>query len=264
MQDAQSRSEQAENLCRQIINTGHSLAEKTKESHNTSEASQSLLDEIEVQTAPVMYTKQVPSTEKLYHIEENSKSAVAAPAIPAALGTASTSSSQVQPYVLPSFADGVIVNTVKGPSDDYPPEKKLKLESSQPVYLQSQNLQPPVPPYPHPNSLQHRVAITSNELTPQEQPPLPLSPPPMPPLPPQNPFQVPPFMPNAGSMASVPYSYGLIQQQPPPFPYPAVGSEYNGSSNFPAPPAMSYQNYQNAGRFYGQQSFPGTPVSRQL
>lgn len=259
LQDAQSQSEQAENLCRQIINSVHSLAEKMKES-NTSEASQSFMNESKVLTAAVMYTKQDPYDEKLYHIEENSKSAVAAPV------TASTSSAQVLPYVLSSFAsDGVIVNTVKGPSDDYPPEKKPKLESDHSVYLQSQNPQPPVPPYPHPNSLQHHVAITSKELTPQEQPPLPSSPPPMPPLPPMNPFPVPQFMPYAGLIASVPYGYGLIQQQPPPFPYPAVGSEYNGSSNFPAPPEMSYQNYQNAGRFYGQQSpFPAAPVSRQL
>ncbi|WOH04986.1 hypothetical protein DCAR_0624398 [Daucus carota subsp. sativus] len=261
LQDAESQSEQAENLCRHIINTVHSLAEK-KDSHNNSEASQCLTDDIEVQTAPVMYTKQVQYNEKLYHSAENSKSAVAGPAAPV---TATTSAAQVLPYVLPAVAsDGVIVNTVKGPSDDYPLEKKLKLESGHSVYLQSEIPQPPVPPYPHPDSLQHHVAITSNELAPQVQPPLPLSPPPMPPLPPSNPFQVPQFMPNVGSMATAPapYSYGLIQQlPPPPFPYPAVGSEYNGSSNFPAPPPMPYQN---AGRFYGQQSFPATPVSRQL
>lgn len=263
MQDAQSQSERAENLCKQIINNVPSLAaEKTKESHNTSEASQSVKDEIDGQTDPLMYRKEVPYDEKLHHTEENSKSAVAAPAAPV---TAFTSSAQVLPYVVPSFAsDGVIVNTVKGPSDDYPPEKKLKLESGHSVYLQSQNPQPPVPPYPHPDSLQHHVAVTSEGLTPKEQPPLPSSPPPMPPLPPSNPFPGPQFMPSAGLMASVPYNYGLIQQQPPPFPYPIVGSEYTGSPNFPAPPAMSYQNYQNAGTFYGQQSFPATPVSRQL
>lgn len=261
LQDAQSQSERAENLCKQILNNVPSLDEKTKESHN-SVASQSVMNEIDVQTDPLMYKKQVPHNEKLHHTEENSKSAVAAPAAPV---TAFTSLAQVVPYVLPSFAsDGVIVNTVKGPSDDYPPEKKLKLESGHSVYLQSQNPQPPVPPYPHPDSLQHHVAITSKELTPKEQPPLPSSPPPMPPLPPSNPFPGPQFMPSTGLMASVPYNYGLIQQHPPPFPYPAVGSEYTGSSNFPAPPVMSYQNYQNAGTIYGQQSFPATPVSRQL
>lgn len=256
LQDAQSQSERAENLCQQIINNVPSLAEKTKESHNTSETPQSVPDEIDVQSDPVMYRKQVPYNE---HTEENSKSAVAAPV------TAFTSSAPVPAYVLPSFAsDGVIVNTVKGPSDDYPPEKKLKLESGHSVFVQTQNPQPPVPPYPHPDSLQHHVAITSKELTPKDQPPLPLSPPPMPPLPPSNPFPGPQFMPSAGLMASVPFNYGFIQQQPPPFPYPSIGSEYTGSSNFPAPPVMSYQNYQNPGTFYNQQTFPATPVSRQL
>ncbi|KAK1359354.1 CID domain-containing protein [Heracleum sosnowskyi] len=262
LQDAQSQSERAENLCQQIINNVHSRSEKTKESHNTSEAYQSVMDEVEVQTAPLMYTKQVPDNEKLLHTEENSKSAVDALAAPV---TAFTSTAQVLPYALPSFAsDGVIVNTVKGPSDGYPPEKKLKLENGHSVYLQSQDSQPPVPPYSHPDSLQHHVAITSKELTPKEQPPLPSSPPPMPPLPPSNPFPLPQFMPSAGLMASVPYNFGLIQQQPPPFPYPAIGSQHTGSSNFPAPPTMSFPNYQNAGTFYGQQSFPATPVSRQL
>ncbi|KAL8097586.1 uncharacterized protein LOC141700671 [Apium graveolens] len=233
LQDAQSQTERAENLCQQIINNVPSLAEKTKESHSASE-----------------------DKEKLHQTEENSKSSVAAPV------TAFTSTVQVPAYGMPSFAsDGVIVNTVKGLSDDHPPEKKLKLESDHSVFLKTQDPQPPVPPYPHPDSLQHHVAITSKELTPQDQPPLPSSPPPMPPLPPSNPFPGPQFMPSAGLMASVPFNYSPIQQQRPPFPYPAIGPEYTGSSNFPAPPAMYYQN---PGIFYGQQTFPATPASRQL
>lgn len=89
-----------------------------KESHNTSEAYQSVTDKIEIQIAPFMYRKQVSYTEKLHHTEENFKSSVAAAM------SAFTSSAHVSAYVSASFAsDGVIVNIVKGPSNDHPPEK---------------------------------------------------------------------------------------------------------------------------------------------
>lgn len=266
LQAAHSQSAQAGNICRQFLNHNsvQLLAEQTVKETHTSKAPQSYMDGNGERTAPVMYTRQVPFAEKPRHLEETPKSAAAAVA---AQLTASTSSAQMLTYVLSSLAsEGVISNPMNESSNDYPPEKKPKLENDQFAYIPSQNTQPPVSPFPHPDSLQHNISVTSKELsTPQEQPPLPSSPPPMPPLPPMQPYPVPQFMQNAGSIPSVPHGYDATQQQPPPLlPYPTVGAQFNGISPFPAPPANSYQSYQTEGSFYGQQSsLPMAPISRQ-
>ncbi|KAK3039105.1 hypothetical protein RJ639_028851 [Escallonia herrerae] len=262
-QAAQSRSEQADNFCRQLLN-GNSvqlLAEQSIIETHASKAPQNFGNG--EQSAPVMYTRQMPITEKSSHIEDDPKAAAAAVA---AKLTASTSSAQMLTYVLSSLAsEGVIGNSMKESSSDYPPEKRSKLENDHSAYIPYQNPQPPVPPFPHPDSLKHIIPNPSQDPTPNEQPPPPSSPPPQAPLPPMQPYPIPQFMQNPGSMPNGPYGYGTTQQQPPPLPgYHPVGAPYSGVSPFTAPPANTYQNYQSEGGFYSQpSSLPMAPISRQ-
>ncbi|KAK2968776.1 hypothetical protein RJ640_028169 [Escallonia rubra] len=262
-QAAQSRSEQADNFCRQLLNGNsvQSLAEQSLIETHTSKAPQNFGNG--EQSAPVMYTRQMPITEKSSHIEDDPKAAAAAVA---AKLTASTSSAQMLTYVLSSLAsEGVIGNSMKESSSDYPPEKRSKLENDHSAYIPYQNSQPPVPPFPHPDSLKHNIPNPSQDLTPNEQPPPPSSPPPQAPLPPMQPYPIPQYMQNPGSMPNVPYGYGTTQQQPPPLPgYHPVGAPFSGVSPFTAPPTNTYQSYQSEGGFYSQpSSLPMAPISRQ-
>ncbi|PSS35311.1 Regulation of nuclear pre-mRNA domain-containing protein [Actinidia chinensis var. chinensis] len=247
LQAAQSQSEQAGHLCRQLLNNNPQLlAEQSmKETHTSA--------------APVTYTRQLSFANKS---GEDPKAAAAAVA---AKLTASTSSAQMLTYVLSSLAsEGVIGNAMKDPSGDYPSEKRAKLENDHLSYIPSQNLPPPIPPYPHPDSLQNSVPI-SEELAANEQPPPPSSPPPLPPLPPMQPFPVPQFMQTAGSLG-VPFTYGTAPQQPQPMSgYSPVGPPMNLVSPFTAPPPHPYQSFQGSeGGFYSQpSSLPMAPMSRQ-
>lgn len=263
LQTAQSRSEQASNLCRQFQNSAQLPPDQSMKKTRTSEVPQSFMAGSGDQTAPVMYTRQVPCAVKPELLEEDFKSGAAATAAQL------TSSGQTPTYFLSSLTtEGVIVSATKESSNDYPPEKKPKLENDHSVYIPSQNPQPPVLPFLHPDSLKPTVSITSKEIIPAEQPPLPTSPPPMPPLPtsppPMHPYPVPRFMQNAGSIPCVPYGYATTLQQPQPFPYPTVGTQFTGIPPFPAPPANSYQSYQTEGGFYGQRPSSNAPISRQL
>ncbi|KAL7190180.1 hypothetical protein ACSBR2_022458 [Camellia fascicularis] len=245
LQAAQSQSEQAGNLCRQLLNNNAQLlAEQSMKETDTSKAPHSFIMGSREQSAPVMYTRTVPFSEKSGEDPKATAAAVAAKL------TASTSSAQMLSYVLSSLAsEGVIGNTMKESSSDFTSEKRIKLENDHPAYIPSQNSQPPVPPYPHPDSLQHGVPITTQELTANEQPPPPSSPPPLPPLPPMQPYPLPHFM------QTTPYGYGVTQQQPLPMPgYP-----------FTAPPTNPYQSFQGSeGGFYSQpSSLPMAPISRQ-
>ncbi|CAL5325572.1 unnamed protein product [Camellia sinensis] len=245
LQAAQSQSEQAGNLCRQLLNNNAQLlAEQSMKETDTSKAPHSFIMGSREQSAPVMYTRTLPFSEKSGEDPKATAAAVAAKL------TASTSSAQMLSYVLSSLAsEGVIGNTMKESSSDFPSEKRTKLENDHPAYIPSQNSQPPVPPYPHPDSLQHGVPITTQELTANEQPPPPSSPPPLPPLPPMQPYPLPHFM------QTTPYGYGVTQQQPLPMPgYP-----------FTAPPTNPYQSFQGSeGGFYSQpSSLPMAPISRQ-
>ncbi|XAR58307.1 hypothetical protein NMG60_11026753 [Bertholletia excelsa] len=246
LQAAQSRLEQAGNLCRQIVNDNTQLlAEKSKETH-TSSSPRSFIAASGGQSAPVMYTRQLPFAEKSGEDPKATAAAVAAKL------TASTSSAQMLTYVLSLASEGVIGNTGKESSGDYPSEKRTKLESDH-SYVPPQN--PPIPPYPHPNS------VSTQELSPNEQPPPPSSPPPLPPLPPVQPY---PFMQTNGSN-NVAFGYGTPQQQPPPAPgYPTFGAPANGISPFAAP-ANPYPSFQGSeGTFYSQpSSLPMAPISRQ-
>uniref|UniRef100_A0A2N9HNF7 CID domain-containing protein n=1 Tax=Fagus sylvatica TaxID=28930 RepID=A0A2N9HNF7_FAGSY len=265
LQAAQSQSEQAGNICQQFLNRDkvQSLAEQSPKEAQTSIAPRSFVQGDREQSAPVMYTRQVSSG----HNEEDPRKSAAA-AVAAKL-TASTSSVQMLSYVLSSLAsEGVIGNSMKESSSDYPSEKRLKLENDQSSYIPPpQNVQqPPVPPFPHPESIQHNVSTTSQQFTPNEPPPPPSSsPPPLPPLPPMPQYPVPQYMQTAGSITSVPYSYGMAQlQQPSMQGYPTVGAPVNGISPFTTT-TNSYQSFQGSdGNIYNQPpSMPMTPISRQ-
>lgn len=269
LQAAQSRSEQAGNISQQLLNRDkvQSLADQSPKEAQTSISSHSFIPGDREQSAPVMYTRQVSFPEKSGHLEEDPRKSAAA-AVAAKL-TASTSSAQMLSFVLSSLAsEGVIGNPMKESPGDYPSEKRRKIENEQSSYIPPQNLQqPPVPPYPHPESIQHNISTSSQQFATNEPPPPPSSsPPPMPPLPPIPQYVVPQFMQTAGPITSAPYSYGIAQQQPPAMPsYATVGAPVNGISPFTSPPANSYQGFQGAdGNIYSQPpSLPMAPISRQ-
>lgn len=260
-QAAQSQSEHATSICRQLVghdNVPLSLANHGPNEVHTSVVPRSFIAGDKEQSAPVMYTHAAPFPEKSVHMEEDPRKSAAA-AVAAKL-TASTSSAQMLSYVLSSLAsEGVIGNTMKESSGDYPSEKRPKLENDQSPYV-PQNTQPLlVPPFPHPDS--------SQQFNPSEPPPPPSSsPPPLPPLPPMPQYPVPQFMQTAtGPMANVPYSYSITQQAPPTMPgYPTVGAPLNGVSPY-STTANSYQTFQGPdGNFYNQpSSMPMAPISRQ-
>ncbi|KAG5534680.1 hypothetical protein RHGRI_022717 [Rhododendron griersonianum] len=256
LQAAQSQSEQASNLCRQL------LADQSMKETHTTNVPQGFTAGNGEQSVPVMYTRQLPFPEKS---GEDPKAAAAAVA---AKLTASTSSAQMLTYVLSSLAsEGVIGNKMKESSSDYPSEKRTKLENDHhPAYIPSHNPQPlPVQPYPHPES----VPITTQESNSNElQPPPPSSPPPLPPLPPpMQPYPVPQFMQSTSGLISVPYGYGTTQmQQTVPIPgYSPVGPPMHVDSSFIASPPNPYQSFQGSdGGFYSQPtSLPMAPMSRQ-
>ncbi|XP_044503314.1 regulation of nuclear pre-mRNA domain-containing protein 1B [Mangifera indica] len=265
LQVAQSQSDQ---VSRQLLDYDNvpMLAEQNSKEAHTSMAPPSFMSGDREKSAPVMYTRQVSFPEKSGHIEEDPRKSAAA-AVAAKL-TASTSSAQMLSYVLSSLAsEGVIVNSSNEPSGDFPSEKRPKIENEQ-SYLPSQNPeQPPVPSFPHPESLQRNITTTTQHLTTNDlPPPPPSSPPPMPPLPPLPPYQMPQFIQNTAAMTSAPYSYNMSQLPPPTMPsYPGVAAPMTGMPPFAAPSTHPYQSFQGSdGNFYSQpSSVPMAPISRQ-
>ncbi|KVI02420.1 regulation of nuclear pre-mRNA domain-containing protein 1A-like isoform X2 [Cynara cardunculus var. scolymus] len=219
---AHTQSEKADNLCRQLLNPGVTKL-LPEQGTNTSK----VLPNYGEQSAPVMYTRQIPVSEQS---EENTKSAAAAVA---AKLTASTSSAEMLSFVLSSLASEGVISSNSVKEKEYPPEKRAKID-------QNDVKVPPVA---------------------EQQPPLPSCPPPLPPMPPMVPlYPVPPFMQTAGSVA---YGYNTNQQAPRALPgYPSVGAPVinSGSSYTCPPPPKGYQNYQIEGGFCSQ---PTTPISRQ-
>ncbi|XWS30535.1 hypothetical protein CRYUN_Cryun24cG0126000 [Craigia yunnanensis] len=262
LQAAQSQSEQAGNICRQLLNCDNPqlVAEQSSKESHTSIAPQSFIPAATEQSAPVMYAQQVSFPDNSGHIEEDPRKSAAA-AVAAKL-TASTSSAEMLSYVLSSLAsEGVIGNPMKESSGDYPSEKRPKLENDQP-YIPSQNpQQASVPPFPHPESHQHSGVATTQQLTPNELPPPPSSSPPLLPMPP---YAVPQYIPTAGSINGVPYSYGMTPSQQPSLPgYSVVGAAVT-SIPFATPSTNSYQSFQGSEGFYNQpSSMPTAPISRQ-
>lgn len=259
-QAAQFQAEQAGDLCRRLLNCNNSTqvhAEQSLKETHTTEALQSFVPGTGEQSAPVMFTRQVSFPEKPSHIEEDPRKSAAA-AVAAKL-TASTSSAEMLTFVLSSLAsEGVIGNSTKESTGDFPPEKRARIENDQ-SYIPPQNPQPPVSAFSSLEQLHHNGSTTTTSTTqqsiPTEQPPPPSPPPPLPPMPPMTHYQVPQYMPPAaGSMPNMQYSYGMTQQlQPPSANYPSV-----------VPPPNSYQSFQTSeGGFYGQpSSLPMAPVSR--
>lgn len=224
LREALQEQEMKLDRVRSQLQAAHTQAEKADN------ICRQLLNHNTIQSPPVTVTG-----------SEDTKSAAAAVA---AKLTASTSSAEMLTYVLSSLAsEGVIGNS---PSNDYPSQKRTKINTDQ-----SQNTQPPAPPFSHLD----------------QQPPPPSSPPPQPPMPPMQPYPAQPFMVSTGTVA-----YGHITNQPPPAPmaalggFPAVGPPVNGVSSYMPAGFVpdGYQNYQIEGGFYSQQSAMSmAPMSRQ-
>ncbi|KAL2529220.1 ENTH/VHS family protein [Forsythia ovata] len=264
LQAAHALSEQAGNIYQQAVDgkgDAVSLAEQSRKGTQTSQMSHNFMSGSREQSAPIMYTRQVPFTEKSGQIEEDPKSAAAAVA---AKLTASTSSAEMLTYVLSSLAsEGVISNQIKESTGDYSSEKRAKIENDHASYV-PQNPQVTIPPYSHHASIQHNLPVASQESNPDNSPPPPpSSPPPLPPLPPMQPYPIPQYMPTAGPVPNVPYGYNT-SQHPVRLPgYSPVGPPMNGVSPFGVLPPNAYQTYPTEGGFYGQQSSLPTPVTRQ-
>ncbi|XP_054802394.1 uncharacterized protein LOC129306079 [Prosopis cineraria] len=264
IQAARVQSEQVGNTCRQLLNSNNilSAAEQSSKEIHTSTAPPSFMPKDREQSAPLMYTQQVSFPQKPGHVEEEPhKSAAAAMA---AKLTASTSSAQMLSYVLSSLAsEGVIGNSISESSGDYHSEKRAKLENDQPSYIPSQNPpQQPIPPRPHPDSIQHNASMINQQSTSSEPPPPPLSsPPPLPPPPPMPQYPMPQFMQAAGNVT---YSYSMAQQ-PSTATFPTVGTPLNSVSPLTPPPMTTYQGFQGSdGNYYNQpSSMPMAPISRQ-
>lgn len=271
LQVAQSQSEQADNICRQLVNGNHAqlLAEQNSKEVHTSMAPPGFIPGDREQSAPVMYARQASFPEKSGHNEEDPRKSAAA-AVAAKL-TASTSSAQMLSYVLSSLAsEGVIGNSSKEATNDFPLEKRPKLENDHSYAPPPCTEQSPAPPFLHPDPLQQNITTTTSKLTPNDPPPPPPSSPPpmppMPPLPPMSPYQMPPYIQNAGPMTSSQFSYNLTQQPPTVPGYPPVGAPVTGMSPFGTPPTNPYQSFQGSdGNFYSQpSSMPvAPPISRQ-
>ncbi|PKA55262.1 hypothetical protein AXF42_Ash003899 [Apostasia shenzhenica] len=128
--------------------------------------------------------------------------------------TASTSSAQMLSYVLSSLASEGIIGSQSMKEDYSSDSKRPKVDDNVPPYVPSAP-PPPPPPFPHPDSIN------------PPPPPPPLPPPTMPLMPPLMPgATAPQFIPGAGPMMGMPYSFGSSSMQLPPLPlptYPMVG-----------------------------------------
>ncbi|KAL9246049.1 hypothetical protein vseg_019632 [Gypsophila vaccaria] len=270
LQAAQMQSDQVTNVCGTFINSDN-IQLKEQDSSEPS----------------IVYTRQASVSEnKSAPDDESRKSAAAAMA---AKLTASTSSAQMLSLALTSLVSGVAFGdntTSSGAQDslgDRQLEKRPKLEndsaffaSPPPVPLSPppHNQQPPPPPlapFPHHDSLQQNAdnTLTNQQGTPGGQPPPPSSsPPPLPPLPPMMPsYPMPPqFIPTAGPMSNMAYTYGTAPQDAPPHTgqgYPSMGPQMTGMSPY-GPPVIPFQNYQvSEGGFYNPSSSVSMPHQQQ-
>lgn len=284
LQAAQSRSDQVANVSRQLVTSDSNmlLDEQGVKEAPTSTAPPGFAPG-DRQANPVVYTRQVPLTDKSALPSEDDSRKSAAAAVAAKL-TASTASAEMLSHVLTSLVSGVQFgnNSKDSPSELHHSDKRPKLENETSSYApasplpppppQNQQPPPPLPPFPHPESLQQKqignTATTNQQPTAGEQPPPPSSsPPPLPPLPPMPLYPMPPqFIQTAGSMSNVAYSYGATQQPAPPLSgYPSVGAPVTGMSPYAAPPVNPYQPFpgSESGFYSPSSSVPMAPISRQ-
>lgn len=280
LQAAQLQSEQAANLCRRFVGSDNRQLPddpSLKEAHASTTPPGFTLGER--QSAPVIYKRQMPFSDKPVAGDDDSRKSTAA-AVAAKL-TASTASAEMLSHVLTSLVSGGIIDRAAKESPKEQSEKRQKLETDSPyapapppppppppLPPQSQQPLPPLPPFPHPDSLQQNVNTpsTNQQPAPGEQPPPPSSsPPPLPPLPPVPPYAMAPqFIQTAGPMSNVSHSYGATQQlPPPPLPsYTPVGAPVTG---YVVPPVNPYPNFQGSeGGFYSPpSSVPMSSISHQ-
>ncbi|CAH2045284.1 unnamed protein product, partial [Thlaspi arvense] len=278
LQTARSQSDRTGDLCKKLLDHGGSSQPPATEKEESKDAIKVLSaaaaappqtfthSDVE-QSAPVMFAPNPPthsdveqSAPVMFASNPPTQSAVdprktAAAAVVARL-TASTSSVEMLSYVLSSLAsEGIIGNnppavTETPSSDDYPPEKRLKLENHDQSYLQ-----------PHQQNTATTSTVTAS--------PLPLPPPPPPPFQLQSQFLQPLQPP--GPVNHTPFNYTIAttaattqqqqqQQQP-------QGSWVPGLAAIPttsAPSDSSYQNLQGQDGFYAMNSSVSmTPVTRQ-
>ncbi|CAN6472260.1 unnamed protein product [Victoria cruziana] len=268
LKTAKCRFDQASSIYQQLVagDSGHLPLEQTLNQvpafSGTAPAMEPLADCGDREhTAPVMQTG--PSTEGIVQVDDDSRKTAAAVAARLA---SSTSSAQMLTYVLSLASEGVIADSVAEGSTDHPSEKKPKLENGlSPSYVPPLPSQPPPPPFPHPDSLQHKmpsmsqVALSSPPShtggTMLAAPPLPPTPPPPQPPPPPTQFVQP-----AGNMTGLSYSHGGSSLQPPLPAYPMA--PVTVSASYPPNP---YQNFHaSESGFYNQPPLPaGPPISRQ-
>ncbi|XP_073126452.1 uncharacterized protein [Henckelia pumila] len=267
LQAAQTCSEQASSICRQLLGSsgnGQVLPEQSGMKSSASQVPQNLTPGAREQSVSTIHARQASLADESGYVEDPKSAAAAV----AAQLTALTSSAQVLSYAIASLEPGVIGNPPKDFPSDYPSEKRAKIENDHPSYV-PQYPQAVVLPFSHPEQLQHNLPINSQELNSDEAPPPPpppSSPPPLPPLPPPiQLYPLPQYLHSAMPMMNGPYGYNMSQQLAAPLPsYSPVGTPINGASAF-ATATDSYQNFQTSeGSFCTQaSSLPMAPMNRQ-
>ncbi|URE32918.1 Regulation of nuclear pre-mRNA domain containing, partial [Musa troglodytarum] len=257
-QAAQSRYDQSVNLLKQL-NVGSSSPEpRLNGSSSFSDAIPHIPESTAgngTQTTPVRYTQEGPPSDNNAPVAVEVNQKTAAAAVVAQLA-ASTSPAQMLSYALSSLtSDGAVDPSNK---KDHSDNKRLKVEDNIPSYVPL--LQPPLPPFPHPDllsrpPLQPPSPVTHPSST-VEPPPLP---PPFPPVPPPPSSVTPQFMQiAAGPATGMPFGYG----PPPPLPnFPMLGMQ-------PYPSALNpYHGFQASEgvNHLGQPPLPAAPppLSRQ-
>ncbi|CAL9132041.1 unnamed protein product [Musa textilis] len=258
LQAAQSRYDQSVNLLKQL-NVGSSSPEpRLNGSSSFSDAIPHIPESTAgngTQTTPVRYTQEGPPSDNNAPVAVEVNQKTAAAAVVAQLA-ASTSPAQMLSYALSSLtSDGAVDPSNK---KDHSDNKRLKVEDNIPSY--GPLLQPPLPPFPHPDllsrpPLQPPSPVTHPSST-VEPPPLP---PPFPPVPPPPSSVTPQFMQiAAGPATGMPFGYG----PPPPLPnFPMLGMQ-------PYPSALNpYHGFQASEgvNHLGQPPLPAAPppLSRQ-
>ncbi|XP_018484622.1 uncharacterized protein LOC108855327 [Raphanus sativus] len=255
LQIARFQSDRTADLCKQLLDHGSSsqpppTKEEAIKVSPVASAPQSFTHIDVEQSAPLMFASN-PPTQSVVDPRKTAAAAVVARL------TASTSSAEMLSHVLSSLAsEGIIGNnppavTGTPSSDEYPPEKRPKLQNHDQSYLQQLQQQ-------QQNAATTSTATTSPQLLPPPPPPpYQLQPQYLQPLQPPGPVNQTPFN---YTIATTSASTQEQQQQqqghwvPQLTPLPTTS----------APSDNSYQKFQGQDGFYGiNPSVSMTPVSRQ-